>query len=337
MSILLDTKILENNSIEFHNLSVPMTSGGTIYGKGSSGQILKSNGNTVYWGNPVDKELPSTQLNGYYTPGDDLDSQVEVVETGAKSYSASLTAHTVGYGYLFLKGSPGQNVGTYHSSLRLDSTNNSDPYMFVLSPGDTLNITVGLDNPSGLIHNGAKIYSYSTNMTPKASVILSTQSDPETAMDSTNLLIEDGNGSTVTELTLPITTTNTTSSSRHYSYSYTNNLNRIRTVYLHIILKVQNSSLYDIRKISGGDIQTSGMLTYILKPYLSYSIENELDTFPLGSPYCNYGTDGYVIIRNEESITAMLPDTFYVKRGNFCYKIDSTGIKKSTDGGTSWV
>lgn len=335
MSILLDTKILENNSIEFHNLSVPTTSGGTTYGKGNSGQILKSNGNTVYWGNPVDKELPAKQLSGYYTPGDEIDSTMEVVETGAKSYSASLTAHTVGYGYLFLNGSPGQNVGTYHSSLRLDTTNNSDPYMFVLRPGDTLNITVGLDNPSGLIHNGAKIYSYSTNLTPKASVVLSTQSDPATAMNSTNLLSEDGNG--LTELTLPITTTSSTSSSRHYSYSYTNNLNRVRNVYLHIILKVQNSSLYDIRKVSGGMVQTSGVLTYVLKPYLSYSIMNIFDTFPLGSPYCNYGTDGYVIIRNEDSITAMLPDTFYVKRGDFCYKIDSTGIKKSTDGGTVWV
>lgn len=43
------TKI--HNTIQFNKLSVPTTSGGSTYGPGTNGQVLKSNGSTVYWAN----------------------------------------------------------------------------------------------------------------------------------------------------------------------------------------------------------------------------------------------------------------------------------------------
>lgn len=43
------TKI--HNTIQFNKLSVPTTSGGSTYGPGANGQVLKSNGSTVYWAN----------------------------------------------------------------------------------------------------------------------------------------------------------------------------------------------------------------------------------------------------------------------------------------------
>lgn len=333
MSTLLDTNI--NKSIGFHNLSVPTTSGGTTYGKGTAGQILKSNGDTVYWGNPVDKALPTRQLGGYYNPvfGDGPITTPVLAED--KTYTANLTTYDAGYGYFFLNGFPGQNNGAYHSSLRLDTENNSDPYRFELSPGDTLTVVIGLENTSGLLHNGSKIYSYNVNIHPTASFILSDYSDPAIALDSTNLLTIQEEFPQLPETRLPFVTSQDTNPSINTNrYSYTNDSSFIKIVYLHVILTVQNSAIYNIRKVSGGAIQYSGMLTYVLRANLNYSITNK---FPLGSPYCNYATDGYVIIRNEDSITALLPETFYVKRGDFCYKIDSSGIKKSVNGGRTWI
>jgi hypothetical protein len=337
MSTLLDTKILEKNSIGFHNLSVPTTSGGTTYSKGNSGQILKSNGDTIYWSNPVDKALPTRQLEGYYNPDDEFYAW-NVVSTAANTYTTNLTLYTIGYGYLFLDGSPGSNVGKYHSSLPLDPANNSVPYEFTVGAGQTLTMNITLTNPSGLMHNGSKIYSCSRNGGFSASVILSDFSDPEDALAGDNLLSREISGMLQpTSLILPFVTSETGNAiDLGNQYSYTNNTRRSQTVYLHIILKVQNSYIYNIRKTSGGTVQTSGTLTYVLKPDLSYSISGEDNTFPLGYPYCNYATDGYVIIRSEDSITAMLPETFFVKRGDFCYKIDSSGIKKSTNGGVVW-
>lgn len=334
MSTLLDTNI--NSSIGFHNLSVPTTSGGTTYGKGTAGQILKSNGDTVYWGNPVDKALPTRQLEGYYNPVFGDGPIMTNVITEDKTYTANLTTYDAGYGWFFLNGFPGQNNGAYHSSIRLDTKNNSDPYRFEVGPGETLALEIRLENVYGLMHNGSIIYSYSTIFNPTASIILSDYSDPEEALSNTNhLALEFGGATLLTELPLPF---NTSQASGFFTgqgtYSYTNSYGFSKTVYLHIILTVSNSPIYNIRKVAGGEIQYSGMLTYVLRANLSYSITNE---FPLGSPYCNYATDGYVIIRNEDSITALLPETFYVKRGDFCYKIDSSGIKKSTNGGNTWT
>lgn len=339
MSTLLDTNILEKNSIGFHNLSVPTTSGGTTYGKGTAGQILKSNGSTVYWGDPVDTALPTRHLDGYYNPDFGLGPIKTFIVTAGKTYTANLTRYTAGYGYFFLKGRPGQNNGKYHSSLPLDTENNRDPYEFVVRPGETLTLEIGLENVSGLLHNGSVIYDYKNGNAPIASVILSTSADPEIALDGTNLLAgEFGGQMQMTNIFLPFKTSQTSIAiTPTMTYSYTNSSRRIETVYLHIILTVNGSPIYNIRKVSGGEIQYSGTLTYVLKANLAYVIEDESDVFPLGSPYYNYATDGYVIIRDEDSITAMLPETFFVKRGNFCYKIDSSGIKKSTNGGAIWT
>lgn len=36
--------------LKFNKINIPTTSGGSTYGTGSSGKVLKSNGTTVYWG-----------------------------------------------------------------------------------------------------------------------------------------------------------------------------------------------------------------------------------------------------------------------------------------------
>lgn len=43
-------------TIKFDTINIPTTSGGTTYGAGSNGQVLKSNGTTVYWGTDSDTD-----------------------------------------------------------------------------------------------------------------------------------------------------------------------------------------------------------------------------------------------------------------------------------------
>jgi hypothetical protein len=43
------TSDFSSGTIKFKTINVPTSSGGSTYGPGTSGQILKSNGTTVYW------------------------------------------------------------------------------------------------------------------------------------------------------------------------------------------------------------------------------------------------------------------------------------------------
>ena len=44
-------------SVDTEKLEVPTTSGGTTHGLGTSGQVLKTNGTTVYWGSSPSRTL----------------------------------------------------------------------------------------------------------------------------------------------------------------------------------------------------------------------------------------------------------------------------------------
>ena len=51
MSMTFGTEVIisSGQQLKFNKVSAPTTSGGTTYGNGSSGQVLKSNATTVYW------------------------------------------------------------------------------------------------------------------------------------------------------------------------------------------------------------------------------------------------------------------------------------------------
>ena len=53
MAMTFDTDVTLNESkvLKINTINLPTASGGTTYGAGSNGQILKSNGTTVYWAN----------------------------------------------------------------------------------------------------------------------------------------------------------------------------------------------------------------------------------------------------------------------------------------------
>ena len=57
--------ITAGKAIQFNTLMAPTASGATTYGKGTNGQVLKSNGTTVYWGSDGNSNTwRKVQLNG---------------------------------------------------------------------------------------------------------------------------------------------------------------------------------------------------------------------------------------------------------------------------------
>ena len=86
-------------------LHVPTSSGGTTYGAGTSGQVLKTNGTSVYWGSdnntnyyPIRSYTSGLQISSYsgstncqlYVPNATA-SQAGVVSTGAQTFAGAKT------------------------------------------------------------------------------------------------------------------------------------------------------------------------------------------------------------------------------------------------------
>ena len=57
---------VEATSLKSNILNAPTTSGGSTYGVGSSGQVLKSNGTSIYWG--TDNSGSTSDGNYYHSP-----------------------------------------------------------------------------------------------------------------------------------------------------------------------------------------------------------------------------------------------------------------------------
>jgi hypothetical protein len=60
------------------------------------------------------------------------------------------------------------------------------------------------------------------------------------------------------------------------------------------------------------------------------------EAFPAGKPLNLIGYNGNVFIDDSGNMTLDLPNVYYVKRGNYHLKIDSTGVKTSSDG-KAWL
>ena len=66
MSMTFATDVIVDtggNSIKTNKVLAPTASGGTTYGAGSSGQVLKSNGTNVYWASDNNSDTQVTQTN----------------------------------------------------------------------------------------------------------------------------------------------------------------------------------------------------------------------------------------------------------------------------------
>lgn len=63
MTFNTDVTVNAGNTMKTNKISAPTTSGGSTYGVGTNGQILKSNGTTVYWADDSNTTYDSISNN----------------------------------------------------------------------------------------------------------------------------------------------------------------------------------------------------------------------------------------------------------------------------------
>ena len=76
MEMVFNTGVTLNAGkvLKFNTVNAPTASGGSTYGAGSNGQILKSNGTTVYWAS--DNSAPATMTLAEAQGGTDTNDRV---------------------------------------------------------------------------------------------------------------------------------------------------------------------------------------------------------------------------------------------------------------------
>jgi hypothetical protein len=92
-----DTTVTAGKVLKFNKINIPATSGGTDYGTGSNGKVLKSNGTTVYWG---DDNNTTYTFNGAVSTIKDSNltaSRALVSNSSGKVAVSSVTSTQLGY------------------------------------------------------------------------------------------------------------------------------------------------------------------------------------------------------------------------------------------------
>lgn len=130
-------------SIKFNTILIPTSSGGSTYGVGSNGQVLKSNGSTVYWASDSNSNTwRAIQVNGTQIAGTGTgtNSVNFVSGTGVTVTGATANPNTV---TMSLTAS-GVTAGSYGPSADVTGSNNatmSVPYITVDTYGRITSIS----------------------------------------------------------------------------------------------------------------------------------------------------------------------------------------------------
>lgn len=145
-------------------------------------------------------------------------------------------------------------------------------------------------------------------------------------------------------LKIPMRTISSTSSGEVTTQlNYKNTTSASKTIYARIV-GVGGVPISSI-KLNSTDpnYTTNGSLTLKFKTGLSVELKKSAistpdtpESFPAGKPLNIIGTNGNVFIDTLGNMTLDLPSVYYVKRGNYHLKIDSTGVGTSSDG-MAWL
>ena len=71
MAMTFETDVVVNsgNKVKTNKVEAPTSSGGNTYGVGSSGQVLTSNGSSVYWATPTanPESITNNEIDALFT------------------------------------------------------------------------------------------------------------------------------------------------------------------------------------------------------------------------------------------------------------------------------
>lgn len=150
------TDTLYTTTAQLFKLSIPTTSGGSTYGFGSNGQVVRSNGTSTYWGPPVTTN--EVYMNWSSTSSPNTDKQLVLTVNGSTAgtikfvagSNITLTAATgnpntitiassyindrdPGYGVIIVTGSSDSTTGLTAASGSVTATDHSETLKYTVA------------------------------------------------------------------------------------------------------------------------------------------------------------------------------------------------------------
>ena len=163
------------DSIQTSKINVPTTSGGTTYGVGTNGQVIKSNGTTVYWGDDTTGAVTGVKGNA---------------ESTYRTGNVNITAANVGALSTSTTYAGSSSVGgSATSAAKLDtSTAGSATQPCYFSSGVPSACTYSLNEtvPSGAVFTDQKVTQTETSGNSTYEVLFSGTADNVTRTEGTN-------------------------------------------------------------------------------------------------------------------------------------------------------
>lgn len=286
------------------------------------------------WGD-VFVDSVSDDWTTYYTPpGLGQSTDAELVRTSYANgsvFSGTYSIESSGNAYLFGK-TPSSLVGM--------PMNGTTQYVPITVPaGHEVSVDFLIWAQTYIKRNSTAIYS--CYMPTRYSSIYGYLSTSSSLVDP---VTQSANIKDYANLQVPLMTSSTPSNGEvETTLSYKNTTSSSQTIYARIIgrggvpltsIKLNST---DYNYCTNGSLVVSFITTLTIRLIKSaVSIPGTPEAFPAGKPLNLIGYNGNVFIDDSGNMTLDLPNVYYVKRGNYHLKIDSTGVKTSSDG-KAWL
>ena len=112
----IDGNLISTGTVQFNKLKIPTSSGGSTYGAGSNGQVLKSNGTTVYWAN--DNNYYPTAFSWTNGTGSGPTGSLTVSGTDSVSFGSIPSASNSQSGIVTTTSQNFVGIKTFYSDIR---------------------------------------------------------------------------------------------------------------------------------------------------------------------------------------------------------------------------
>lgn len=141
-------------SIKFNKILIPTSSGGTTYGAGTSGQVLKSNGTTVYWASDSNSNTwRAIQVNG-----------TQIAGTGTGTYAVNFKSGT-GISVLGTAGSSSAANAVTITNTGVRATTINGNYLRVNTNGKNADLTIPYATLAGKLQASSNTITTTANDT----------------------------------------------------------------------------------------------------------------------------------------------------------------------------
>lgn len=315
MSSFIDLTIPSGNALSAVNLKLPTSSAPAHYQCPGLGYVIKSKGNddpNIIWEKPISHAIVDS-YSYYVSESGTLNSTTYF--GSVNSWTASIGSN--GYAYMF-----GSTSSTSTVNKRVYMNGGSYYITYSIPAGTTIHVDFTPQGYDYMSVTSGKLYSAQQGST--YGTFFLTISTSTTA--NTSILKQ-------TSISTPIYTT-TQNYKDTYSLEYTNTGTTAKTVYIQCFAVQSAIPFLQLKTQSGPTLITTGTLNFSMKTSTSIYYYSNTAVYQTGG---YYGTNGIAFASDSlKSAIVNIPTRFGVVTGNYGLKITSSGIQKTTDGGSTW-